>query len=118
MVVADRFIDFVFGRGLTDIVENRRTISHRLVFTPGAEAITERVHVGVGAHAGITKEVPRATHRIAPFENDKTFARAQRLQVTRAPNPRQPRSHDDDVNMLHGRTLVSSATLPFLFMPS
>src|SRR5690242_12542097 len=113
MVVTDGLIYVVLGRSFTNVIENRRPISHRLVFTPRAKAITERVHVGVGAHARITKQVPRATHRLAPFEHDKTLARAQRLQMTRTSNPRQSRSDDDDVKVLHGRPLVTGEILPF-----
>src|SRR5690349_15617121 len=107
MVVADRLIDVVLGRGLTNVIEYRRTIGHRLVLTPGTEAITERIHIGVGANAGITKQIPRPTQRLTPFEDDKTLPRAVPLQMTRTANSRKSRANDDDVEVLH--TSVSNS---------
>ena len=103
MVVANRFVYAVLGGRLADVVEDGGPVGHGLVVTPRAEAIAERVHVGVGADAWVTKQVPRAAHRLAPFEDDETLLRALYLQMAgrrqsptapppRLSHPRAPRS--------------------------
>ncbi len=101
MVVADRLVNVVLGSGFTNVTENRRTSRHRFVVAPRPEAITERVHVGIGAHARVAKQVPRAAHTFAPLEYDETLPRTRHLQMACPANTRQPRAHDYDVEMLH-----------------
>src|SRR6185369_12462643 len=101
MVVADEFVDVVFSGSRANVVEDRWTISHRLVIAPGTKAIPERVHIGVGANARIFKEIPRSPHPFAPFEYDKTLRRARAPDMTGPANPRQPRTHDYDIHVLH-----------------
>src|SRR5919205_1513407 len=101
MVVADRLVNVVLGGSVTDVTENRRTIRHRFVVAPRPEAITERVHVGIGAHARIAKEIPRAAHPLAPFEYDETLRRILHLQMARSANTRQARAHDYNVEVFH-----------------
>lgn len=101
MVVADRSINAVLGGGVANVFEDGWAVGHRLCFTPGAEAIAECVHVGVGTDAGIAKQVPGAAHRLASFEDDETLLRAFALQVTRAADSRQPGSHDNYINVRH-----------------
>ncbi len=105
MVVADRLVDAVLGGSLADVAEDRGAVGHRLVVTPRAEAIAERVHVGVGADAWIAKQIPGAAHRLAPFEDDETLLRALALQMAGPANPRQPRPHDYHIHVLHSRPL-------------
>ena len=103
MVVADRLIDSVLGGSLADVFEDGGRVGHGLVFTPRTEAIAERVHVGVGADAWIAKQIPRAAHRLAPFEDDETLLRALSLQMAGPADSRQPGTYDYDVNVLHTR---------------
>ena len=103
MVVSDQLVDVVLGGGVADVVEDRGTVSHRFCSTPRAETIAERVHIGVGAHAGISKQVPRAPHPLAAFEDDETLPRALSLEMAGPSDPRQPGAYDDDVHMLHAR---------------
>src|SRR5215510_11955794 len=106
MVVTDRLVYVVLSGCLTDITQDRRTICHRFVVTPWPEAVTERVHVGIGAHARVAKEIPGAAHPLAPFEYDETLCRTLHLQMTGSAHTRQPRSHDYHVDVFHGLSLV------------
>ena len=101
MVVADRLVYVVFLRRVPNVTEYRWTISHRLVITPRPEPIPKRVHIGIGPHAGITKQIPRPTHPLAPLEDQEGLPRTMCLEVTSPTDPRQPRPDDDDVNVLH-----------------
>src|SRR5262245_51217612 len=55
MVVTNCFVYTVLDGGLTDVPEDCWPISDGFRITPRSEAITQRVHIGVGSHAGITK---------------------------------------------------------------
>src|SRR4051812_4101779 len=101
MAVSDGFIYTELGGGVADVIQDRRTIGDGLRVTPWAKAIAERVHIGVGTDTGIAKEIPRATNRLAPFEYDEALVGAVHLEMTRSPNPRQSRAHDNDVHVLH-----------------
>src|SRR5688500_14936584 len=101
MLVPNRFINAKLRSRLTYVAQNRCTISDRLRIAPRSKAIPKRVHIRVGPHAWIAKQIPRATAHIAPFEDDETLLRTLHPEMTRRPNPRQPRAHDDDVKVLH-----------------
>src|SRR6185295_14412478 len=101
MVVADRFGDVVLGSRFADVAQDGGTVGDGLGVTPGTEAITERVHVGIGADARVAKEIPRPAHRFATFENDEALVRAVHPEVAGSANPRQPRTNDDYVHVLH-----------------
>src|SRR5215207_3133249 len=103
MVVADRFVYTVLGGGAADVVEYRWAVGHGPGFTPGAEAITERVHVRVGTNAWVSKQIPGAAHRLSSFEYDKTLRRAFHFQMAGSANSRQPGSDNYHVHMLHRR---------------
>lgn len=103
MVVTNCLVYVVFGGGVADVLEDSWSIRHGLRFTPWAEAIAERVHVGIGADAWITKQIPGAAHPLAPFENYETLLRALELEMAGAADSRQPGAHDYDVKVLHTR---------------
>src|SRR5690242_230295 len=86
-------------RCLMDVTKNSRTISDRFRVAPRTEAIPERVHVGIRAHAWISKQIPRSAHHIAALEDEKGFSRTLHLQMTTRTNPRQARAYDDDVEV-------------------
>src|SRR5215212_5018291 len=105
MVVADRFINAILGRGLANVIENGGPASHGFGFTPGAKAIAECVHVGVRADTGISKQIPGAADCFAPFEDDETLLRALSLHMAGAANARQSGSYHYHVNVLHTHPL-------------
>src|SRR5215211_3768131 len=118
MVVTDGFIDTKFDGCVADVVQDVGTIGNCLGITPRSEAIAERVHVGVGADAGIAKEIPRAADRIATFEYGEALVGAVHLQMARSPDPRQPRAHDYDVLVLHSpRSYPRAAALSTCWYP-
>ena len=101
MAISDGFVYTELSGGVADVIQYRGTIGDGLGVAPWAKAIAERVHVGVGANAGIAEEIPGATDRVTPFEYDEALIGAVHLQMTRSTNSRQPRAHDYDVHVLH-----------------
>src|SRR5215217_4357453 len=101
MAVADRFVDAELVGGLADVSQDRVPVGDGLRVTPWAKAIAERVHVGVGANARVSKEIPRAAHCLASFQYDEGLVRALHLEMAGAANSGQPRAHDDYVHVLH-----------------
>src|SRR5436305_1149568 len=81
MVEADLAVDAVVDGGLTHVVQNPRPVGDRLRLGPRFERIAERIHVRVGADAGIAKQIPGAADAVAPLEDDVALARALLLQV-------------------------------------
>src|SRR4029077_5747201 len=63
MAETDVAVHVVLGGRLTHVVEDRRTVGDGLRLPPGLEAVAQRVHVAVGADAGIAEEIPGAAHR-------------------------------------------------------
>ena len=114
MVVSNSLVQAVLGGSLADVVEDCWAVGHGLGFTPGAEAIAERVHVAVGANAWVTKQIPGAAHRLAPFEDDKTFPRTLSLEMARAANSRQPRPNHYHVHVFHTRPLRLEKVVHFV----
>src|SRR5215213_976627 len=110
MVVANRFVYIELGGRLANVTQDCRGAGHGLAVTPWAEAVAERVHVGVRANAWITKQIPGAAHPLAAFEYDEALRRALHLQMAGSANPRQPRAHDDYIHVLHSRETIISAT--------
>src|SRR5581483_5422780 len=91
--VTDLAVDAVVPRGLVEI------IGDRLLAAPGPEAVAERVHIGIGANAGITEQVPGAAERFAPFQDDEGLFRTVALQVIGNANPGEAGTDDDDVEI-------------------
>src|SRR5687768_5403849 len=110
MVVTNHFVYAVLGGCVANVVEDRGTVGHRFSSAPGAKAIAERVHVGIGADAWISKQVPRSAHLLAPFENDKTLLGALALEMAGPADPRQPRPYDNDIHVLQNFASNSAKT--------
>ncbi len=101
MVIANRLVNTELSGCIADVLKDSWAVGDSLWVTPGAESITERVHVGVGSHARVPKQVPRPAHHIPPFEDDETLLRALHLKMASRTNPRQPRPHDYDIEVFH-----------------
>jgi hypothetical protein len=120
MVVTDRLIDTKFGGRLTDVAEDAWTISDSFGIAPGAEAVAERKHVGVGPDTWIPEEVPGAAAYTSSFEDDESFLRTLHLQMATRTNPRQPGAHNYDVNVHYLQVRKVDpvpAQLPILQLP-
>ena len=63
----------------------------------GRKRVAQRVHVGVGADAGIAEQVPGAADRLAAFEDGVALARAAVLQVPGGADARQAGADDQHV---------------------
>jgi hypothetical protein len=94
MIELDLFVDAIFGSGLAKVIQDRRTISDRLCFFPGFETETQSVHVTVGAHAGVTEQIPGATKIGATFEDCVRAVGALILQVIGHANTRDSGTDD------------------------
>jgi hypothetical protein len=100
MVEADPPVDPVLPRGLADVVEDRRAVGDRLRVWPRPEAVAERVHIGVRAHAGITEQVPGAAERLAGLEDRPALAGAPRLEVIAGGDPGEAGADHEHIEML------------------
>ncbi len=105
-VEADVPIDPVLRDGLAQVGHDRRPVGNRLFRFPGLEAEAERLHVAVGADAGVLEEVPRAADVGAAFEDDVGAIRAQGLQVVAGANPGYARADDDHIDVLGSHALL------------
>src|SRR6185295_16012959 len=101
MPVADMPVDAVLARRFLYVLEDRRAVGECFYVEPRLEAIAERMHVAVGAHAGIAKQVPRAADRVARFEQHERLCRALLAQVHRGADAGEASADDDDVEMFH-----------------
>lgn len=91
----------LYGR-IADIFENGWAVGDGLCIAPGAKGIAEGEHIGIGAHAGIAKEVPGAAHSWACFEDCVGLFRAVGLKAIARTDAGEACTDDDDVEMLDG----------------
>src|SRR3954466_4453230 len=73
---------------------------------PWPERIAHREHVRVRANAGIPEQVPCAANAGALLQNGVALAGTKLLQVVRRIDAGQPRTHDQDVEVLQVRLSV------------
>ena len=88
MAEANLAVDAKFARGVADVLQDRGTIGDRLLARPGPKAETQRIHVGIGADAGITEQIPGAADRSASFNDCPAQLRAARTQIIGGRHPR------------------------------
>src|SRR4051812_3243368 len=100
MAEADLVVDAVLGGGLLDVAEDRRTVGDGLRLLPGAEVVSQREHVGVGADPRIAEEVPGAAHRVPRLEEREALLGALRGQVAGGSDSGEAGAHDHDVEVL------------------
>ena len=94
---ADAPVDAVFPRRLLDIGANLRPPGDGIGQPPRLEAIPERVHVRIGANAGIAEQIPGAAHAVAAFEHDIAHAGASLGEVAARADSGKPRADDRDI---------------------
>src|SRR5205085_10364023 len=105
VVEADLLVDPEVAGGLADVVEDRRPVRDRLRLLPRTEGVAERVHVGVGADAGVAEQVPGAADRLARLEDRERLARTAHRQVTACTHTGQTRADDQYVDVFHASQL-------------
>src|ERR1700761_4302771 len=114
MMVANLAVDAVLGRGLANVIENARASGDRLRFGPRLEGIAERVHVRVGADAGIAEQIPGAADGVAAFEDDVRLRRTFGLEMIAGRDAGQAGADDQHVEMFRWHcALRNRASRPF-----
>jgi hypothetical protein len=114
VVEPDVLVDAALGGGVLDVAQDRLAVGDGLVAVPGAEGVAQRVHVGVGADAGVPEQVPGAPDGTACLEDGVGGPGALGLDVVAGADARQPRADDEDVEVLrggHGRQAADPTSL-------
>ena len=96
---ADVPIDAELAHRLVQIGADGVGIADRLGGGPGFEAESEGIHVGVGADAGIAKQVPGPTDVGAGLEDRPGLAGALILKVVSRADAGNPGTHYQDIEM-------------------
>ena len=104
-VEPDVVLDPVGARRRADVVEDGGAVGDRLVAHPRLEGVAQREHVGVGPDPGVAEQVPRAADDVPGLDEGVGGARSLRLEVAGRPDSGQAGAHDQDVDVLHGRSL-------------
>jgi hypothetical protein len=84
-------------------LQNARPVADVLDLLPRTEGISERVHVGVGAHAGIAEQVPGAADLRTRLYDDVALAGTAGLQAVSRADPGESCSDDEDVGVFDER---------------
>jgi hypothetical protein len=103
VAVADGRAEAMLAHGVLDVAADGFAVGQRPRTGPRAEGVAERVHVGVGAHAGVAEQVPGAPDPLAGLEQHEARAGAEPAQVHGGADARQTGTDDDDVDVVVGR---------------
>src|SRR5579872_1675167 len=108
VVVADLLVNAADRCRLANIGEDGGAARDGFRILPGAEGIAQRIHVGVGADAGIAEQVPGSADLAPTFEDGIAFIGAARPQIVGSGDAGKPRADDQDIHMLdrHPITLL------------
>jgi hypothetical protein len=98
MSVVDVCCDAVFVRRVLDVLANGFAICNRFVIDPWFKGIAQRVHVGVGANAGVLEQIPGAAYGFAGFQNAPTGLGAMHLQMPGRANARKTSTHNEHIH--------------------
>ncbi len=82
-----------------EVIEDRGCVGDRLLVPPRLEIEAQRVHVAVGADAGIAEQVPGAAKLHAPFDDDEGPAGALHAHVGGHADARNARAHDQHIEI-------------------
>ena len=99
VVVADVGLHVVLAGGLAEVLQDPAAAAEGLLVGPGLEAVAHRVHVGVGADAGVAEEVPGAAADRAALQHGVRRAREGAGQVRGRADPGEARADDEDVDV-------------------
>src|SRR6476469_7661731 len=110
VIEADGAVDTVLVRGVAEVAQDGLPVGDGFRARPRLEGITEREHIGIGAHAGVAEQVPRAADAIAGLEDGELPARAIPAQVAGRADARKARADDQDVYVVgfHGLLLAKA----------
>ena len=99
MSQSDVAIDAIVRGGLADIVPDSRPTCDRLVRLPWTKRKSKGVHIGIGPHARIAEEIPRAPDCIARLENRVGFSGKRGLQMVGGINTGHSGANDQYVEI-------------------
>ena len=88
MAIPNRSINPVVASCFANVVQYGGAVGDRLGLAPWPKLVSERVHIGIGAHSRIAKQVPGSAHRVSPFQNCKGLGRAVPLEIISSANSR------------------------------
>ena len=91
----------VFIGCLIEILQNRWAICDGFLRRPWLEAVSQSVHVAIGANSWIAKQIPRATNGVATFENDIGLRRAVTLKEIPCSNSGNSSAYNNHIKMFH-----------------
>src|SRR3954470_19235661 len=111
MVETDVAVDAVLGRRVLNVFQDLLPVGDRLWVRPRLERIAERVHVTVGADAGIAEQVPGATDGAAALQDREALARTFVLEMIGGGDAGQPGTDDQYVDMLCGHEFFPGISL-------
>jgi hypothetical protein len=97
---ADVPVDAGLGGGIANVAEDCRAVRDRLGLRPRPEPVAEGVHVGIGPHPGIPKQIPRPPDGGARLKNRVRLAREGRLQVVGGADAGQAGADDQHVDVV------------------
>src|SRR2546427_452716 len=92
-------IDPILSRRLAQILENQPPVGDGFGIVPGLGGVSQGVHVGVRANAGIAEEVPGTADVVARFEDGVRPTGTARLQVIARADARNPGTGDEHVKV-------------------
>src|SRR5579883_3495081 len=92
-------VDPVCAGGVAEVGEDRGAVGDGARIRPRPEGIPERVHVGIGADAGIAEEVPGPAQRLARLEDHVAAVGTLGLQMIARGDARDARADDHDVDV-------------------
>src|SRR5579884_2195983 len=95
-------VDAGLGGRLPDVLEDRGPVRDRLGLLPRPEPVAQGLHVRIGAHSWVAKQVPGAADTVARLEDRVATPGESRLKMVRGADPGEPRSDDQNTEMLGG----------------
>src|SRR2546426_8013169 len=97
----------MLSRRLAKILENRPPVGDGFGTFPGLEGVSQGVHVGVRANAGIAEEVPGTADVVSRLEDGVRPTGTARLQVIARADAGNPGTGDEHVKVFarHRETL-------------
>src|ERR1700722_19146124 len=83
--------------GLADVTQDGRTVGNGLGVRPRLEVVAQRVHVRIGADAGIAEQIPGAADALPGLEDGIALGGTALLQMVRGADAGQAVTDDEYV---------------------
>ena len=116
--VADVPFHIVFPGGVGHVLLDRSTIGQHLATGPGPEVVAKGEHVGIGANAGVTEQIPGTAQRLSALQNGEALAGTFPFQMAGHANAGNPGANDQDVIVLLTHNLLPRIRIRLLLVTS